>query len=65
MNKLVKYQNVITGDAYYGYRLNEATVKEIDGVKFIEVTTDISKVAPMWVKLESVKCVGEVDLLCS
>jgi hypothetical protein len=57
---LTRYESIITGDIYYGFREKDAMIKEIEDVKYIEVTPSIVKPEQMWVKLDSLKVNGEI-----
>jgi hypothetical protein len=62
VTQLVKYENVATGDVFYGYPIQEAVRKEIDGVTYIEITDSITKPKMAFVKLENLKKVGTVSV---
>lgn len=57
---LSKYENIATGEIYFGYRIKDALKKEIEGVVYMEVTASITRPKQMWVKLDALREVGDV-----
>ena len=53
--KIQKYENLVTGDVYYGYPLDECLTKEIEGQKYIEVVTSLQHPKQLWIKADSIK----------
>jgi hypothetical protein len=57
---LTKYENMATGEIYFGYRAKDALIKVIEGVEYMEVTPSILRPKQMWVKLDSLRVAGDV-----
>lgn len=57
---LMKYENVTNGEVYFGYRVKDALIKEIDGIKYIEVVDTLTRPKQIWVKLDALKLIGDV-----
>lgn len=51
-----KLKSLYNEDEYYA--LPDPITKNIDGVKFMEVTTSIDKIVPMFIRADSVKKIG-------
>ncbi len=56
---LEKYENIATGDIYYGYPVKEASTKLIDGITYIEVTSSITKPKISFIKLDNLRRIGQ------
>lgn len=61
MVTLEKYENIATGDVYYGYPIKDAMKKEIDGVTYIEVTNSITRPKLSYIKLDNLRRIGEIS----
>jgi hypothetical protein len=57
---LFKYENIATGEMYYGYRQKDALTKEIEGSVYMEVTPSITRPKQMWVKMDALRVAGEI-----
>lgn len=57
---LTKYENITTGEVFYGYRIKDAMKKDIEGVTYMEVTPSITRPKQMWIKLDSLREIGEI-----
>lgn len=51
-----KYKSLYTEDEYYA--LPNPITKTIDGVQFMEVTTSVKKIEPLFVRVDSIKKIG-------
>ena len=57
---LEKYEVIATGEIYYGYHLKEAMTKDIDGVKYVELTNSLSRPKQFFLRADSLKHIGHI-----
>lgn len=57
---LDKYENIATGDIYYGYPLKDAMKKDIEGVTYIEMTNSVTRPKMVYVKMDNLRRIGEI-----
>lgn len=58
---LIKYENIATGDIYFGYPIKDAVTKDIDGIIYLEVTDSLTKPKQRFVKMDNIRKIGEVN----
>lgn len=57
---LAKYENIATGGTYYGFNFRDIKRKTIEGETYVEVTESLTRIRPVWVKMNSIKHVERI-----
>lgn len=57
---LIKYKSIFNDDEYFA--AEDPVVKTIDGIKFIEVTSSVKKIKPLFIRADSLKKDERVEI---
>ena len=60
--KLTRYEGIASGTIYFGYDIKDATTKDIDGVKYIEVADSLVCPKIFFVRYDTIKETGVVEV---
>lgn len=55
---LIRYENISSGNIYFGFKKKDALLKEIDGETYMEVTPSTIRPKASWVKMDNLREIG-------
>jgi hypothetical protein len=55
---LIRYENISSGNIFFGFKKKDALLKEIDGETYMEVTPSTIRPKPHWVRIDNLREIG-------